>query len=514
MPDLFAADVGDDSSDDETYNDEGVDEEDIVADEGIDEAEKQGLQQDLRTPVASNFAAVDVGLDQSFASMSLGGSGGQPKMVAVVQGDTMPYATIHSEWKADRQQRCSMVTILPSGTRHDDLVPGLLPNGRQMVVNKKWNRDMLKVPTVMTRSLLRHLFAFGIAPNPDAMNDGDYNYANNPIASGLMVCLEKLKVDPDENGDTRPTISHNISLPFATDRLFCDVNGHLTNVYDLHGLESDRMTNKGRGLWLQALITEMVSRPNTFQVPVGPPGFEPIKRKTGGWATSSNLVVPQAFENAANDESQQQSTQKRTRVAGPTEVEQLKKDLHEAGMELVNYGASLDDLKQQLQDAMEKNKEIFEEGASKLDYERRRVVELSKEISHLKYQMNSDSSTWSASTKKMEELVTSTNQRFAEMEHCANVAVANARMSAESVNECVVSCSLCLDACHEQKPVEAESAASRAQLTGQRAYELATKASHVDPPSDKFQQIYEACVLEAQNEDLMLSYSEEGDDNE
>ena len=69
------------------------------------------------------------------------------------------------------------------------------------------------------------------------------------------------------------------------------------------------------------------------------------------------------------------------------------------------------------------------------------------------------------------------------MESCANVAVANARVAVEFVNECVTHCAKCVEACGANKGQEAAIAAEAAHVAGQLSFEAAQKAASVNNPS-------------------------------
>ena len=148
MPDLFQ-----DSSDDESFcaaSDDGGDDGSISTNEEIDDNEAQDLKRDAKTPMRTKTpvrfclsAQQSTGLEYSMGHVFLGR---QQKMVAVVQGNSPPCATIHSIWKDDcRQERVTIATLIPSGTRAEDIKPSI-SGGTKIHMEKSSTRIFLLYP--------------------------------------------------------------------------------------------------------------------------------------------------------------------------------------------------------------------------------------------------------------------------------------------------------------------------------------------------------------------------------
>ena len=171
---------------------------------------------------------------------------------------------------------------------------------KEDIHNEKWSSSLFSVHNVLTQNL-SSLHSAGHAPSPtNYMHISEYPYHNLSIAVGLADCYKALEQEDDGTGDTRPTINFNVETPFPIEKQLCDVNGHLTNKFDLFGLESDHLSKTvPHGLFHQQLLIEAVSPRGDYLEPTGPKGFKPIKRASAeSWAGTADLTVPQFFKSS------------------------------------------------------------------------------------------------------------------------------------------------------------------------------------------------------------------------
>lgn len=138
----------DEDGDDESYGaaeeaeeaDEDEEEELTAEDDKIGHSENSDLKSQAATPIGKVMGA--------FAQMEIGGP---PKMIAVVDGGSTPYPTMHSEWNSDRQQRLSVAINLPSGTKAEDLIPRIVSDGDELEITKKWSKQLFKLDRILNK---------------------------------------------------------------------------------------------------------------------------------------------------------------------------------------------------------------------------------------------------------------------------------------------------------------------------------------------------------------------------
>jgi ferredoxin len=479
------------SSDDDTFDPEGeaeeVDEE--KADEEMASDEGDMLVEDLKSPPAGTRKKTSLG--STFARMSIGP--GSNKMIAVVDDDSLPYPTIHSEWKdTERQMRLSLAVNLPSGSNAFDLSPIIATGGRKITISKKWSKQLFQVNKVLQKSFLKKLAEAGQCRDPDdEMDDDDYPFHQVSIAQGLEECIEALKNEKDDKGDVRPTITFNVAVPLQLDRLFCDLGGRLTNTFDLYGLEGEKVSTKSaKGLWHQTLIIEGVNHRSTYEDPEGPGGFQPVQRTLGGWANPEDAKVPDQFKITA---ALSTSSSKRARASkSATELlEEQKKTTAE--LQNAQRMRTMLDAISQAQLNEEANDLRMEQ---MLGEAHDKQEELHTAERHL-FQLRSDNAKLSRKEQQFRQLAEEASNKYAEMEACANFAVANAKIAAEAVVECLSSCSACIDACEVGQSDNASEAATAARSAGERAFQAAKKAADVSNPSPISHEAYEKAKQQA-----------------
>ena len=206
-------------------------------------------------------------------------------------------------------------------------------------------------------------------------------------------------------------------------------------------------------------------------------GFKPIGRTNGGWANAIDTRAPAAFTAHSVVPS---SASKRSRIhIGPAEAAAESRAQADSIKQKARFSAIQHTALEFQQEKNEAEEALQAEKGLSHSYVCQ-IATLRDEIGALK-QIN----------KETREFADESHDHFIMMEECANEAVGNAKVSAEYVSLCVISCSDCLEACKVNNPKRAQEAANEAARNGELAFEAAKRAATVNNPSSSSQVAYD-----------------------